>query len=436
MSVERPRHPVRIVVADEGGRSRLTVFFRLLLAIPHLLWTALIGTAVLIGVFVNWWIVLVRGRTPDGLHDFIAGFLRYATHVEAYVLLAADPYPGFYPFDEKPYPVDLEIDPPARQSRWKTFFRLFLALPAILIEGTLLGGGPRTGTSVVAGLAFTCAFLMWWVALFRGRVPRGMRDLVRYCIGYAAQLSAYLFLVTDRYPYTGPNAFVGSGAAVGGSAGEGRSAAGDEAAPPPAIGDEGSGEPPHTVGMTVADDLRRSRVLVLFRLPIAIPHFLWWLGWSLLVLPASIVTWFGALVLGRPPRPLHRFLSAYVRYTTHLNAFFFLVGNPFPGFLGKLGTYPVELRLPEAPEDQKRLVVFFRFLLAIPALMIGGSVWGALSVASLLAWFVALVRGRMPDGIRNLGGYTLRYAGQTNAYLLVLTARYPDSGPRPDPASP
>ena len=35
-----------------------------------------------------------------------------------------------------------------------------------------------------------------------------MRDLVVYCIGYASQLSAYVFLLTDRYPYSGPNAFV------------------------------------------------------------------------------------------------------------------------------------------------------------------------------------------------------------------------------------
>jgi hypothetical protein len=49
---------------------------------------------------------------------------------------------------------------------------------------------------------------------------------------------------------------------------------------------------------------------------------------------------------------------------------------------------------------------------------------------------VALFLGRMPDGLRNLGAYALRYSAQTDAYLYLLTERYPDAGPRPDPASP
>ena len=139
MSAPAP-HPIRIVVADDLRRSRVTVFFRFFLAIPHYLWAALIGSAVMFGVFVNWWILLVRARTPQGLHEFVAGYMRYATHVEAYILLAANPYPGFYPFDEKPYPIDLEIDPPAHQKRWKTFLRFPLAIPALMIGST-----PRPG---------------------------------------------------------------------------------------------------------------------------------------------------------------------------------------------------------------------------------------------------------------------------------------------------
>jgi hypothetical protein len=406
--------PVRIVVTDDLDRSRLTVFFRLFLAIPHYLWAFLIGGAVGIAVFVNWFVLLIRARTPQGLHDFVAGYLRYLAHIEAYSLLAANPYPGFYPFDEKPYPVDLEIDPPVHQSRWKTFFRFPLAIPALMIGSTLLVGGSRSSSYVSShssylsgGLVFGAAFLLWWVGVFRGRAPRGLRDLVVYCIGYASQLAAYLFLLTDRYPYSGPNAFA--------------SAREDE--------------PPHPVRMTVTDDLRRSRLLVLFRLPIAIPHLVWLILWTILVIPVYLLNWLCALVIGRPPRPFYRFLSAYIRYTMHLGAFFFLVGNPFPGFVGKPGTYPVDLELPAA-EPQKRLVTLFRPLLTIPAFVVESGVYGCLGVVGVLGWFASLFRGRMPDGMRTLGAYSLRYAGQTNAYLYLLTSRYPDAGPRPDPASP
>ena len=57
-------------------------------------------------------------------------------------------------------------------------------------------------------------------------------------------------------------------------------------------------------------------------------------------------------------------------------------------------------------------------------------------VAAFLGWFVGLFLGRMPEGLRDLGAYALRYQGQVNAYLYFVTGRYPDSGPRPDPASP
>src|SRR5439155_14480153 len=114
-------HPVRLVVSDDLHRSRLTVFFRLLLAIPHIFWAGLIGTATGIAVLIDWFFLLVRARSPQGIHEFVAGYVRYLAHIEAYLFLAANPFPGFYPFDEGPYPVDLEIGPPERQNRWITF---------------------------------------------------------------------------------------------------------------------------------------------------------------------------------------------------------------------------------------------------------------------------------------------------------------------------
>jgi hypothetical protein len=418
-TTESVHHPIRLVVTDDLSRSRLTVFFRGLIAIPHYLWAALLGAAVFFCVFANWFILLVKGKTPDSLHGFIAGYTRYLVRVEAYFLLAANPFPGFYLLDEKPYPVDLHIDPPTPQKRWKTFFRLFLAVPAILISSTLFIGGARTGGYVSGGAAFVVAFLCWFVALARGRVPRGMRDLIVYCLGYSAQLTAYLFLITDRYPYTGPEAYMAGGAL--------------RAEPPPP--EPQPAPEPHPVHVTVTDSLRRSRLLVFFRLPLSIPHILWALLWTVVAAIVGVLTWLCALVIGRAPRPFHRFLARYVRYTTHLGAFVFLVGNPFPGFTGKPGSYPVELDLPD-PEPQKRLVTFFRLLLAVPIFLIVGGAYGLLWTVGLLGWFVSLFLGRMPQGLRNAGAYALRYAGQVNAYLYLLTQRYPDSGPHPDPASP
>src|SRR5947207_6287210 len=129
------QHPIRLVVNDDLQRTRLTVFFRLILAIPLVLWAILWAVVAALAYIVNWFATLFMGQSPDGLHNFLATFLRYTTHARAYLLLVADPYPGF---TGKPgYPVDLEIDPPQRQNRWTVFFRGILAIPALFLSNLL-----------------------------------------------------------------------------------------------------------------------------------------------------------------------------------------------------------------------------------------------------------------------------------------------------------
>jgi hypothetical protein len=209
VSTDPQAHPVRLVLTDDLGRTRLTVFFRLLLAIPHFFWILIftIG-AVLVG-FVNWFATLFMGRSPKGMHDFLAGYVRYATQFFSYLYLAADPYPPFYVgAQQSAYPVDVEIDPPARQNRWVTGFRLPLALPALLLSGALAGGGSFSTSNSQgfssANISGIAAVFSWFSALVRGRSPRGLRDVIAWGMGYTAQVYAYLFLLTDRYPHSSP----------------------------------------------------------------------------------------------------------------------------------------------------------------------------------------------------------------------------------------
>ena len=180
-------HPVQLVVRDDLRRWRLTVLVRWLLAVPLLLvlegW-AYVAFPVAV---VSWAITLVRGQTPRALHEWFARLLRFATHVYAYTYLIADPYPSFRGWYGT-YAIDLDVAPPAPQSRWKTVLRLPLAIPAYLLGYVLLL------VMVVVGVVGLFA------ALALGRMPRGMRDLMAYCLRYNAQTLAYLLLLTDRYP--------------------------------------------------------------------------------------------------------------------------------------------------------------------------------------------------------------------------------------------
>src|SRR5947209_12199533 len=121
--------PVRLSATDDLARSRLTVFFRLLLALPHLIWLALWTLAALLISPILWIATLIAGRAPRALHDFYARLLRYSVHVISYLYLVADPFPGFA---GRPgaYPVDIDVDPPQRQNRWSVAFRFVLAIPA------------------------------------------------------------------------------------------------------------------------------------------------------------------------------------------------------------------------------------------------------------------------------------------------------------------
>jgi hypothetical protein len=424
---EAGRRPIRLVfVEDSLERSRLTVFFRLLLAFPLFVWLVVWGFAVVVASFVVWLAVVITKKVPEGLHEFVAGYVRYATQVSAYVLLAADPYPWFKGSDG--YDVDLEIDPPVEQGRLGGFFRLVLAVPALLLSFALGGGlgfnAPGASSSgggegeeyfyysvaTIGGVASVAAFLAWFAILVRGHEPRGLRDLTALAVGYSAQAMSYFFLLTPRYPSSDP-----------------------------ALAEPYSELPDHPVRVVAHDDASQSRLTVFFRLLLAIPHFLFWFLWAILAFLAVVVAWLAALVTGRVPGGLHRFLSAFLRYGTHLGAFVYLLGRRFPGFTGQPGTYEVDLELDASPR-QRRWKTLLRLFLAIPALILASALGGVLFVVAFFGWFYALVTGRMPDGMRNLGISCLRYTSQTYAYLLLVTDRYPYAAPvlrqRVEPVAP
>lgn len=179
-------HPIRLRSDGDLKRSRLTVFFRVLLAIPHLIVLMLWALVASLVGLVNWFATLFMGRSPNGLHNFLASFLRYSARVTVYLHLLANPFPPFGSGGS--YPADLEVDPPERQNRWTVGFRLILAIPAWILA------------SVLGYLAQIIAFLGWFACLVIGRMPAGMQNLALYCIRYQMQTYGYVFLLTQRYP--------------------------------------------------------------------------------------------------------------------------------------------------------------------------------------------------------------------------------------------
>jgi hypothetical protein len=93
---EDSSYPVRLSITPQlEGRNRLTVFFRILMVIPQAIVLYIVTLVAEILVFISWIVALFTGTVPAGMHNFIAGWLRWELRVNAYMLLLTDQYPPF-----------------------------------------------------------------------------------------------------------------------------------------------------------------------------------------------------------------------------------------------------------------------------------------------------------------------------------------------------
>jgi hypothetical protein len=182
-------YPVTFEADFLERRNRLTVFFRLILAIPVVIVLWLYAIIATIGVVIAWFVIVFTAKYPRGLYDFIAGYLRFLTRVTAYAALLCDPYPPFGGAPDDAYPVRMDFAGPLEQySRLKTFFRFILAIPLLFVRyvmGLLLEIG---------------AVAAWFVIVVTGKTPRGLFDLMVLANSYTARSDAYLLLLTETYP--------------------------------------------------------------------------------------------------------------------------------------------------------------------------------------------------------------------------------------------
>jgi Domain of unknown function (DUF4389) len=140
-------------------------------------------------------------------------------------------------------------------------------------------------------------------------------------------------------------------------------------------------------------------------------------------LVAVVLGWFAALVLGRLPEPLARYLCHLTRYTTRVYAYGWLLTDRYPPFRFSAEGYPVQVEL--APGRLNRLAVLFRLFLAIPASSLAGLVVAGWAVAAFVIWLLVLVAGRVPGSLFDATTAVLRYNMRTTAYTWLVTAAYP-----------
>ncbi len=186
---------------------------------------------------------------------------------------------------------------------------------------------------------------------------------------------------------------------------------------------EATAGPPLPPALLVERELRRGRWSVAFRWLLVIPQVI---VVALLILVAYLVVligWFAALIMGRLPEPIARYLCHVIRYSTRVNLYFWLLTDRYPPFRFIAEDYPVQVDL--APGRLNRWAVLFRFLLAIPALIVAVVAYAGLNIAGWFIWLWVLVTGRVPGALFDAITSVLRYYMRLAAYMLLVTAAYP-----------
>ncbi len=201
------------------------------------------------------------------------------------------------------YPVKLSVDYPDRDlDRLSTFFRIFFAIPILIIIGLLPGAysfrGSNPDTNYWAYYSTAYVFLpLVLMILFRQKYPRWWYDWNLMLARFAFRVYAYLMLLRDEYPST------------------------DE-------------EQAIRLDFPYPDaKVELNRWLPLVKWFLAIPHYIVLVFLVVAAIVCVIIAWFAILFTGRYPRSLFDFVVGVSRWSVRVAGYaFLLVTDKYPPF--------------------------------------------------------------------------------------------------------
>src|SRR5919197_225791 len=202
------------------------------------------------------------------------------------------------------YPVQFSVAYPDRKlNRLTTAFRIFVAIPIVILAGALGGGeagwgaGREEAWTVGGGAGGLLVLAPLLMILFRQKYPRWWFDWSRELLRFTNRIGVYLALMDDRYPSTD----------------EQQAVALDFPYP----------------------DARRdlNRWLPLVKWLLAIPHYILLVFLWIAALVSVIIAWFAILFTGRYPRGLFDFVLGVFRWTNRVVGYaFLLITDRYPPF--------------------------------------------------------------------------------------------------------
>jgi hypothetical protein len=180
---------------------------------------------------------------------------------------------------------------------------------------------------------------------------------------------------------------------------------------------------PTPVLVTFPEPQTQSRITVLFRGILAIPHFVALVALGIAAQVVAFIGWWAALFTGELPAWAHEFLTGVTRWSTRVSAYCALLTDQYPPFSLADSDYPVQLSATRTPLN--RLAVLFRLFLAIPAALVTVVASFGLGILSFFGWLITLFSGRMPVGLHEAFTALVRLHARYVGYVFMITPEYP-----------
>ncbi len=201
------------------------------------------------------------------------------------------------------YPVQFSVDYPDRSlNRLTTGFRIFVAIPILIVLGAVSGStwvriSSQRSSFVLAGAGGLLFFGPLLMILFRQKYPRWWFDWNLELQRFSNRVWIYLALMDDRYPAT----------------------------------DRQQAVHLDYIYPDAAHDLNRWLPLVKWLL--AIPHYIVLIFLGIAAIVVVVAAWFVILFTGRYPRGMFDFVQGVIRWGNRVTGYaFVLVTDKYPPF--------------------------------------------------------------------------------------------------------
>ena len=167
---------------------------------------------------------------------------------------------------------------------------------------------------------------------------------------------------------------------------------------------------------------RLSRGLIFIKWLLVIPHLviMYFLGIATGVV--TFIAWFAILFTGRYPRGMWDFSLMAQHWTSNVSTYLLLMRDEYPPFGAE--PYPVRYEV-VYPEHLSRGLIFIKWLLIIPHLIVLAILGIAVAFVWFISWFAILFTGGYPRGMFDFMVGFFRWAVRVNLYFNLLTDIYP-----------